>query len=80
MVWYSIDNMLQKISEGAGICPYYSNHSLRVTTVTVLSSKKVETRQIKAVTGHRNDASIQSYFEDQLSPVQEVVINAKVSC
>ena len=70
-VWYekcvlghnSLDNMLRNMLERAGICPYYTNHSLRATTVTVLSSKNVETRQIKAVTGHRSDSSIQSYCE-----------------
>ena len=68
MVWYekcvlghnSLGNMLRNMSERAVICPYYTNHSLRATTVTVLSSKNVETRQIKAVTGHRSDTSIQS--------------------
>ena len=63
LVTTSLDNMLQNMSERAGICPYYTNHSLRATTVTVLSSKNVETRQIKAVTGLRSDTSIQSYCE-----------------
>jgi hypothetical protein len=70
-VWYEIsvlghnllNNMLRNMSERAGISPYYTNHSLRATTVTVLSSNNVETRKIKAVTGHRSDTSIQSYCE-----------------
>ena len=47
----------------AEITPYFTNHSLRATTVTVLSERNVETRQIKAVTGHRMDTSIENYCE-----------------
>ena len=47
----------------AEITPYFTNYSLRATTVTVLSERNVETRQIKAVTGHRSDTSIESYCE-----------------
>ena len=47
----------------AEIAPYLTNHSLRATTVTVLSERNVETRQIKAVTDHRSDTSIESYYE-----------------
>ena len=57
----SLENMMRKMTERAGILPYYTNHSLRATTVTVLSSNNVETRQIKAVTGHKSDTSIESY-------------------
>ena len=58
-----LENMLKTMSQRAGIQPYFTNHSLRATTVTILSSENVETRQIKAVTGHKSDASIQSYCE-----------------
>ena len=51
------------MSERAGILPYYTNHSLRATTVTILSYNNVETRKFKAVTGHRSDTSIESYCE-----------------
>ena len=40
-----------------------SRTTLRATTVTVLSSVKVETRQIKAMTVHKSDATIESYCE-----------------
>ena len=55
--------MLKNMTQRAGIQPYFTNHSLRATTVTVLSSVKVETQQIKAVTGHKSEASIESYCE-----------------
>ena len=70
-VWYDacnvghnmLENMLQKMTETAGISPYLTNHSLRATTVTVLSGSNIETWQIKAITGHKSDSSIESYCE-----------------
>ena len=55
--------MMRNLARRAFILPYYTNHSLRATTVTILSSNNVETRQIKVVTGHKSDASIESYCE-----------------
>ena len=55
--------MLKNMTQRAGIQPYFTSQSLRATTVTVLSSVNVETRHIKAVTGHKSDASIESYCE-----------------
>lgn len=70
-VWYdacnvghnTLENMLRKMTERAGITPYLTNHSLRATTVTVLSGSNIETRQIKAITGHKSNSSIESYCE-----------------
>ena len=71
-IWYeserrlghnTLENLLRKMTERAGVEPYLTNHSLRVTTVTVLCGKNVETRQIKAITGHKSDTSIESYCE-----------------
>ena len=36
----TLENMLKNMTERAGIQPYFTNHSLRATTVTVLSSVK----------------------------------------
>ena len=60
----TLENMLKNMSQRAGFQPYFTKHSLRTTTVTVLSSVNLETtQQIKAVTGHKSDASIESYCE-----------------
>ena len=69
IVWYdarkfghnSLENMLKNMTTNAEISPYLTNYSLRATTVTVLSSQNFETRNIKAITGHRSDTSIESY-------------------
>jgi hypothetical protein len=58
-----MENMLRNMTKRASIFPYFTNHSLRATTVTVLSTQNVETRKIKAVTGHRSDTSIESNCE-----------------
>lgn len=70
-VWYdacnvghnTLENMLRRMTERAEINPYLTNHSLRATTVTVLSGNNIETRKIKAITGHKSDSSIESYCE-----------------
>ena len=70
-VWYSLtplghntlDNMLRFMTSRAGIKPYLTNHSIRATTVTVLSAANIESRHIKAITGHQSEASIQSYCD-----------------
>lgn len=70
-VWYSsaplghntLENMLRGMTSRAGINPYLTNHSIRATTVTVLSSSNIESRHIKAITGHQSDTSIESYCE-----------------
>ena len=88
IIWYeqkalghnTLDNMLRNMSERAGILPYYTNHSLRATTVTILSSNNVETRKIKAVTGHRSATSIESYCERPTLNQFKHVINAQSFC
>ena len=57
----TLENLLGKMMEKARIVPYLTNHSLRATTVTVLSAKNIETRKIKAITGHKSNSSIESY-------------------
>ena len=59
----TLENMLKIMTIRAEIFPYLTNHSLRATTVTVLSSNNIEKRKIKAVTGHRSDTSVESYSE-----------------
>ena len=51
----TLENMLKNMTQRAVNQLYFTNHSLRATTVTILSSLKVETRQIKSVTGHKSE-------------------------
>ena len=53
--------VLKNMTLRAAIKPHCRNHSLRATTVTVLSTVNVETQQSKAATGYKTYASIKSY-------------------
>ena len=57
----TLDNMLCFMTTRAGIIPHLTNKSIRATTITVLSAANIESRDIKAITGHQSEASIQSY-------------------
>ena len=54
--YHSLENMLRGIISRTGIHPDLTNHSIRATTVTVLSASNCESRHIKAITGHHSKA------------------------
>lgn len=68
-VWYensplgaaTIGKMMAVISDLAGLSYRYTNHSIRVTCVTVLDSKNFEARHIMAISKHKSEALIRSY-------------------
>lgn len=77
-VWYAraplgentLNSMLKQMCIKSGIEPYLTNHSIRATSVTILSNANCQTRHIKAITGHKSDQSIEAYnsrpsFEQQ---------------
>ena len=73
-VWY--DNMvvgertlgekMKNISREAKLSKCYTNHSIRATAVTILDKSGFEARQIMAVSGHKNEASIRSYSKTDI--------------
>ena len=88
-VWYAavplghntIENMMKRMCQNAGVNPPYTNHCVRATTVNILSAKNMENRHIRAVTGHRSDSSLESYnsrptfdqFREMSSAITEFV-------
>ena len=54
----TLNNMLRFMTSRVGMKPNLTNHSIRATTVTVLSAANIESRHIKAITGHQSEASI----------------------
>jgi hypothetical protein len=71
-IWYvnaplgihTIATMLKNISSEAGLAHSYTNHCVKATTGTVLKKAGLANRDIMAVTGHKNVASLDSYIAD----------------
>ena len=70
--WYSkvplgvntIGSIMKRISEKAETTYKYTNHCIRSTTTTVLQRAGMPAKDIMAVTGHRNQASLATYTEE----------------
>ena len=71
LVWYcssplghnTLENMVRSMTSRPGIKPHLTNHSIRATTVTVLSGANIESWYIRAITGHQSEESIKSYCD-----------------
>ncbi|PFX14626.1 Polycystic kidney disease protein 1-like 2 [Stylophora pistillata] len=57
----TIDSMIKNMCLRVGIDPPFTNHSVKSTTVKILSPKDIKNRHITVVTGHKSDASLESY-------------------
>jgi len=70
-VWYcnvplgknTLDNLLGRMSNKAGLSHHFSSHCIRATSVTILKAAGLENSRVRSVTGHKSDASIESYHE-----------------
>ena len=70
-VWYcnvslgkhNLDNLLGRMSKKAGLSTHFTSHCIRATSVTILKAAGLENSRVKGVTGHKSDASIESYHE-----------------
>ena len=69
VIWYSIvplghntiESMMKNMCLRSGIDPPFTNRCVRSTALNILSSKDMKNRHIRAVTGHKSDASLESY-------------------
>ena len=52
---------MRRLSEAAGLSQTYTNHCLRVTSISLMKRAGLEDRKIMAVSGHRNVQSLQSH-------------------
>ena len=57
----TLGSFMKDISRAADLSKQYTNHSIRVTAVTVLDHSNFEARHIMRVSGHKSEASIRSY-------------------
>lgn len=53
-------NMPPRISELVSLPKRYTNHSLRITAIQMLSEAGLDSRQIMSVTGHKCKTSLRS--------------------
>ncbi|MGH0124937.1 UNVERIFIED_CONTAM: hypothetical protein FKN15_020823 [Acipenser sinensis] len=58
--------MLSLISKEANLPKIYTNHCLRSTSVQMLLETCLETKEIMAMTGHKLESSIKSYWHPTL--------------
>ena len=52
---------MKEISAEAGLFRTYTNHSVRATAITLWANAGLTDREIMAISGHRNEASLRSY-------------------
>lgn len=57
----TLGELMKTISKAAGLSQLFTNHSLRATCASVLDDARFCNREIRVVTGHKSDASIESY-------------------
>ena len=87
-VWYEnrplgvnkLGNMMREISQEGQLSRIYTNHSLRATAITLWSQAGISSRQIMAISGHRNEQSLKHYndrpSENQLRQCSNVISEA----
>ena len=56
-----LSSMMKVISAEAELSRVYTNHCIRATAITLWSHAGLNDRQIMAISGHRNEASLRSY-------------------
>ena len=57
----AIGSFMKNISRNANLDAVYTNHCVRVTVVSTLKDKGLESNDIAAVTGHKNIQSVEKY-------------------
>ena len=59
----TLDNLLDRMSTKAGLSTHFTSLCIRATSVTILKAAGLENSKVTSVTGHKSDASIESYNE-----------------
>ena len=83
-VWYQnkpigkniLSTKLSQISKEAGLSKVYTNHCIRATSITTLSHSGFEARHIRTISGHKNDASLDSYVRETSTGMKRAMSEA----
>lgn len=83
-VWYenkplgvnTIGNKMKEISGGASLSRSYTNHSIRATCITTLSTSGFEGRHIRTVSGQKSDKSLDSYTRETSTSLKRAMSTA----
>ena len=51
------------MSKKAGLSTHFTSHCIRAASVTILKAAGLDNSRVRSVTGHKSDASIESYNE-----------------
>ena len=70
-VWYcnvplgknTLDNLLSRSSKKACLSTHFTSHCILPTSGTILKAASMENSSVRIVTGHKSDASVESYSE-----------------
>ena len=66
----TLSNMMQRISQHAGLSQKYTCHCVRASTITTLFQAGIPTQQIVSITKHKDTKSLGPYISD-LSEAQK---------
>ena len=59
----TLEHLLDRMSKKAGLSTHFTSHCIRSTSVAILKAAGPENSRVRSVTGHKSDASIESYHE-----------------
>ncbi len=59
-----LNDMMKGLSKDAALSKNYTNHCIRATTINMLAHSGVSDREIMKITGHKCEASLNSYHSD----------------
>ena len=63
---HCLSGMMKKMSESARLSRVYTNHCVRATTTRILAAADVQRSDIKIVTGHKRESSLDPYITGAL--------------
>ncbi|XP_071140475.1 uncharacterized protein KIAA1958-like [Mytilus edulis] len=76
----TIKVFMKNLSKSAKLSREYTNHCIRSTCITLLDYSGFQSRHIKTISGHRNEASLSSYCYDTSDKQKKSMSDALSKC